>query len=97
MLFAYLPKDGVYLLQDDKNQPLHPDLYFRFPETSHPLNISLANFFQNRAGFFNYDAEVLYTKYPYQIITLEKFPELQQLALRINYFTEGGVLDREIE
>lgn len=97
MLFAYQPKDGVYLLQDDENQPLHPDLYFRFPETSHPLNTSLANFFQNQSGFFNYDAGVLYTKDTFQIITLEQFPELQQLALRINYFTEGGVLDLEIE
>lgn len=85
MLFAYIPKDGVYLADND-TKTLHKELCFRFPEASHPLNTRLEKFFQNQPGFFNYEASVLYTDCPFQLISLEQFPELQQLALRINQF-----------
>lgn len=92
MLFAYKPNDGVYYCGK-----INRELCFRFPEVSHPLNTTLADFFQNSSGFFRYYASVLYTNYPispYQIITLERFPELEDLALQVDKFKDmerGGV------
>lgn len=90
MLLAYIPDDGVYLVHDD-SVTLNQELCFRFPEASHPLNTRLADFFQNQPGFFQYRASVLYTDCPYfQLITLERFPELQCLAFRVNHVNSGG-------
>jgi hypothetical protein len=83
MLFAYIPADGVYLVHKDP-ESLDEELCFRFPEDSHPLNTRLAEYFQNHQGFFHYQSPIMYTADPFQLISIEGFPELRDLALRID-------------
>lgn len=93
MLLAYNPADGVYFVQSGN---INWELCFRFPDVSHPLNTTLADFFRNDCGMFHYEKPVLYTDWPfypsYYFITLERFPELEDLASRVDKFMdmEGG-------
>lgn len=95
MLFFYVPDDGVYYVPDDAESRcydfeeapiLDPESSFQFPTPTHPLNDKLADFFHNECGFFHYDFSTLYTKHPYQIITLCAFPALHSLVTRIETF-----------
>lgn len=86
MLFAYIPNDGVYLAHE-ATETLDSELYLTFSELDHPLNKVLINFFKNQPGFFHYDVSIMYIALPFEIISLEKFPELCELAFRIE---KGG-------
>lgn len=95
MLFLYVVDEAIYYLEPDAESHFHnfeelptldPELCFTFPTRSHPLNTKLAYFFRNECGFFHYAASTLYTKIPYQVISLDRYPALTDLAFRVETF-----------
>lgn len=95
MPFLYVPDQAIFHVDDtaedrfinfDESPVLDSELSFTFPDTTHPLNVTLSNFFQNGAGFFHYDASILYEYHPFQLITTDRFPALQDLVLRVEAF-----------
>lgn len=95
MQFLYVPDEAIFHVDDNaedrflnfgESPVLDSELSFTFPDTTHPLNVTLSNFFQNGAGFFHYDASILYEKNPFQLITSDRFPSLHNLVLRVEAF-----------
>lgn len=95
MLLFYVLNEGIFHINKasesrfynfDEEPTVNPNLAYQFCTITHPLNTTLANFFRNESGYFHYDANTLYTKNPYQLISLERFAALHNLALRVETF-----------